>query len=93
MAIFETMCTEQDYSLTDNAANFVRAYLTKRMEQKPDNFANARDVRNLLETMIAFQATRLISLGTPSKEELLLIEEEDARKAVMKNWKKSMLDI
>lgn len=83
MAILQKMCREQDYSLTDNAANFVRAYLTKRMEQKPDNFANARDVRNLLETMIAFQATRLISLGTPSKEELLLIEEEDARKAVM----------
>ena len=52
------------------------------MRNKPENFANARDVRNLLETMIASQATRLIALENPSQQELLTIELEDAMQAV-----------
>lgn len=82
MEILGKMCEEQDYRLSDEAGLFVRTYLEKRMEQKPENFANARDVRNLLETIIAFQATRLVNLGTPTKEQLCILEEEDVRKAV-----------
>lgn len=83
MEILKNMCDAQDYTLSENARIFLESYLTKRMENKPDNFANARDVRNLLETMIAFQATRLVELGSPTKEELQLLEEADAKKAVM----------
>jgi AAA+ superfamily predicted ATPase len=83
MEIFQNMCKEQEYTTSEGARRCIEAYLTKRMEHKPDNFANARDVRNLLETIIAFQATRLVELGNPSKEQLQLLEEADVERAVM----------
>jgi len=82
MAILDNMCHGQDYVLSDEAKEFIRMYLTKKMENVPDNFANARDVRNLLETVIAFQATRLVGLGTPTKEQLRILEIEDVQHAV-----------
>ena len=82
MAILQKMCAEQDYMLTNEAAEFISLYFTKRMENVPDNFANARDVRNLLETIISFQATRLVELDNPTKEQLRMLEETDARRAV-----------
>lgn len=48
------------------------------MESKPENFANARDVRNIMENAILKQATRLVSiLMEPTKEQLQTIEKED----------------
>lgn len=82
MKILKKMCEEQDYTLSGAAEYFVQAYFEKRMEQMPQNFANARDVRNLLETIIASQATRLVELGMPTKEQLSILEEEDVKKAV-----------
>ena len=83
MQIMLRMCQEQDYKISTAAGNFLMASLFRRMEKKPANFANARDIRNLLETMISYQATRLIELPSPTKEQLQMIEEEDARKAVL----------
>ena len=82
MAIMDKMCKGQDYILSDAARAALCAYTEKRMENPPENFANARDIRNLLETMIAAQATRLISLGVPTKEQLQTLEAEDALKAI-----------
>ncbi|MBD5464997.1 MAG: stage V sporulation protein K, partial [Lachnospiraceae bacterium] len=44
---------------------------------RPENFANARDVRNMLERAISNQATRLIGMENPTKEDLLTIESAD----------------
>lgn len=82
MAILGQMCEKQDYVLTEEAEAFIQVYLNKRMEHVPDNFANARDIRNLLETVIAFQATRLVELGTPTKEQLQTIEQIDVEHAI-----------
>ena len=80
--IMQSMCKAQDYAISDEALAYLRERIDARMRNKPENFANARDVRNLLETMIASQATRLIALENPSQQELLTIELEDAMQAV-----------
>ncbi len=77
MQILENMCKKQDYKLADGARIYVESFLQKRTEMKPANFANARDVRNLLERAIANQATRLIQMEKPTQTELLTIEAVD----------------
>ena len=71
------MCEKQDYFLSEEAKIFIREKLSKNMENKPENFANARDVRNIMENAILKQATRLVSIVEPSKEQLQTIEKED----------------
>ena len=58
--IMSGMCRKQEYSLSPEAESYVRDFLKKRCENKPDNFANARDVRNLLEHAITNQAARIV---------------------------------
>ena len=57
--------------------------MKQRVENKPDNFANARDVRNFLEKAISNQATRIVSVENPDKEVLQTIEKEDVETIVM----------
>ena len=75
--ILTSMCEKQDYFLSEEAKIFIREKLSKNMENKPENFANARDVRNIMENAILKQATRLVSIVEPSKEQLQTIEKED----------------
>lgn len=77
LEILENMCKKQDYILSEGAKLYAESFLIKRTEVRPDNFANARDVRNMLERAISSQATRLISMENPTKEDLLTIEASD----------------
>jgi hypothetical protein len=53
--------------------------LQERVENKPDNFANARDVRNFMEHAICNQASRIVQLEAAKENKALLgtIEPED----------------
>lgn len=77
LAILEKMCKKQDYLLSEGARMYAESFLLKRTEMHPENFANARDVRNMLERAISNQATRLIAMENPTKEDLLTIESAD----------------
>lgn len=44
---------------------------------KGKNFGNARDVRNYFEKAIAKQASRIVRLQSPSKDEVVLLKEVD----------------
>ncbi|MBQ7067374.1 MAG: AAA family ATPase [Lachnospiraceae bacterium] len=77
MVILEKMCKKQDYILAESAKSYAQTFLQKRTEMRPENFANARDVRNMLERAISNQATRLIGMTNPSKEDLITIEAAD----------------
>ena len=58
---------------------FTEEFLEDAVEDKGENFANARLVRNFLETSIMNQADRLYAKdrGSLSDEELCRIELED----------------
>lgn len=57
--IFELMCKEYEFMLTDEAKEIVRKKIVHMELTKDESFANARDVRNLFEEVITKQATRL----------------------------------
>lgn len=77
LAIMEKMCAEQEYSMTEEARQLVLQYFRSKHAERDENFANARDVRNFLEHAITKQATRLIQISNPTKEQLLTLETVD----------------
>lgn len=69
----------QDYKLSEAAEVKVKELFAQRVANKPENFANARDVRNFMEHAIAKQATRIVSITNAegNKDLLSTIEAED----------------
>ncbi|MCR5281774.1 MAG: AAA family ATPase [Lachnospiraceae bacterium] len=68
--ILNYMCAKQDYYIAEQDKDIIRRYLEQRMEDAPINFANARDIRNLLENAIMRQASRIIQLEDPDADQL-----------------------
>ena len=63
---------KQEYRLSTEAHVQAREMIKNRVEHKPDNFANARDVRNFMERAIANHAMRVAPLkDAPGNRELL----------------------
>ena len=75
--ILLNLCKGQDYQLSEKAAEIDKEYLKNRCENKPDNYANARDVRNYLEKAVSNQASRIVSLKDVNKDTLAVLEKED----------------
>ena len=67
--ILKGQCLAQDYILSPDALEKATAFFEERCRNKPDNFANGRDVRNYLEKAIANQAVRLMT-ASGDKEHL-----------------------
>lgn len=75
--IFCFMCKGMDYVLSKGAAEEAERFFKERNENKPETYANARDVRNYLEKAISNQATRIVQLKNVDKEILAILERED----------------
>ncbi len=75
--ILLAMCKKQEYVLSEAAGEFVKGLLKERCDNKPDNFANARDVRNLLERAITNQAARVIESKKADYDTLARLEQCD----------------
>lgn len=79
MSILQGMLAKQEYRLSEAAAKKAYALLEERVRNKPENFANARDVRNFMEHAIANHASRVVKIENAgkSKEILSTLEPED----------------
>ncbi len=77
LQIIQKMCQAQDYILPDETLYELDQYFTKVLSNKPENYANAREIRNLLESAILNQATRMIKVPNPTTEELQTLLVED----------------
>lgn len=75
--IFESICRSNDMELSVDASRRTKEYLTRLCANKPDNFANAREMRNLFEAAVSNQANRLAKLSDISDNELNEIAVED----------------
>ena len=75
--ILLNLCKGQDYQLSEKAAEIAKEFFKNRCENKPDNYANARDVRNYLEKAVSNQASRIVSLKDVNKDTLAVLEKED----------------
>lgn len=77
VAILEGMVKGKQYKLSDEAKEAAIEYFNKRVENKGEDFANAREVRNFLEKAITNHATRVVTLKKPSKKALSTLEKVD----------------
>lgn len=75
--IMKNMAAKQDYILSEAAKEKALEYFTFRCNNKPENFANARDARNYFERAIAKQAGRIVGMKDLDKNTLMTIEAED----------------
>ena len=76
-AILKAMCEKQEYVLSEDAEVYMKTFLEERMKLALSDFANARDVRNMLENAILRQASRVIALVSPTKEDLQTLTAQD----------------
>ena len=68
------MCVESDYVLSKQAEIEVKKILKEKYEGRDKNFANAREVRNLYESLIISQADRIYKIKYLSKNSLMRLE-------------------
>lgn len=75
--IFEKMCQDKGYRLTDAAKNKVRKLIMKSFGTDAAKFGNGRGVRNLFEKVYMRQANRLGAKEYVTEAELTIFEAED----------------
>lgn len=75
--IFDLMCREYDYYIDADAKNKVRAHLDDIYSMRDTNYANARDVRNFFERIVANQASRIMNESIVSDDEMMTIRAID----------------
>ena len=72
--IFEMQCKKYQYRLTEEADAAVKDEIVRLEAAKGENFANAREVRNLFEKIITNQAARVAELENVDEDILTTIE-------------------
>ncbi len=78
LEIFETFCKKYEMSLNEEARECLKQYLQQLCEDKPENFANGRDMRNLFEHAAENQVNRLASYSNEfADDDLVTITGED----------------
>jgi hypothetical protein len=75
--ILERICDDQGYILSTAARAQTQRWFVQEAARRAASFANARDVRNLFEAVIANHANRLASVPEPTQRELMQLEVED----------------
>ena len=76
-AIFDMNMNKYDYQMEDDVRNQIREMLKMRKLTGFENFANARDVRNLFEEIITNQARRIASMENLKPEDMKMILMDD----------------
>ena len=86
VAILHQNLEKREYRLSEAAEIKARELIEYRVAHKPENFANARDVRNFMEHAISNHATRVIGIkeARGNKDILGTIEADD-----LEDWKES----
>lgn len=75
--IFNKNCEDNDYQLSEEAAEYLMTNLEKYVLNKDKNFGNARDIRNFLDIAISAQANRLLAENETNAEALMTLVPAD----------------
>ena len=78
-AIFMMQCKKYQYKLTEEAEAAVKEEIVRLEAAKGENFANAREVRNLFEKIITNQAARVADLENVDEETLTTLTIDDLK--------------
>ena len=77
--IFLAMCKKENYKVQDASMPLLSKFFTQLFEDRDENFANARTVRNCLEKLKKIWSARIAQISEPSKKELETFTEEDVK--------------
>ena len=77
LRIFHAFCKPFGMKLSEEAECCLKTYLHWLIQNKPENFANGREMRNLFELALSNQANRLAEKTDISDEELNEIAKDD----------------
>lgn len=77
LAIYKSMCKKAGYTLTDSAYQWLTNHFNEMYNNRSNNFANGRDVRNCFEKAIINQANRLSSTKSLSKSDISVLTLSD----------------
>lgn len=83
--IYQKMCNDSKFTIDDEAKSFVKDFFRNRYENRNENFANARDVRNFFEKTITNQANRLAKISNINDKDLFEIVLEDVQDIKLKD--------
>lgn len=75
--IFVLFCKKHGYRASLPAIDYVRNHFTERCNEKGENFANAREVRNLFEYALSRQANRVVLISAPTQDDMTLLTKAD----------------
>ena len=75
--IFYMNCDKYDYKVDEDVKHQIRALITAKKMENIENFANAREVRNLFEEIITNQARRISKIENPTGDDMMTILRED----------------
>lgn len=82
--IFCMLCSKGAYEVSGEAKDLVRKHFSNLCATKDDSFANGRTVRNVFESIISKQASRIASSKEKTKELLSTIAIEDVQNCIGK---------
>ncbi len=80
--IFQTYLKKNEYTMTEEAGDYLKKQLNTARANKDRNFGNARYVRNLFEAAIEHQANRIAHHKKATRETLSSLELVDIKKAL-----------
>ncbi len=75
--IFYQNCERYDYVVEEESRHHIHDMIVMRKITKQENFANAREVRNMFEEIITNQARRIAAIENPTQEQIMTITAED----------------
>ncbi len=75
--IFYMNCKKYDYKVPEDVRHQIRALIVARKMKTLENFANAREVRNLFEEIITNQARRVAKMESPTSEDMMTLTIDD----------------
>lgn len=77
--ILKVLCEQQQYHFSKEALTRAKEIFQEWTTNKPDNFANAREVRNFFEQAVANHASRVVNIDKATDELLSCIEVQDLK--------------
>ncbi|WP_242845510.1 AAA family ATPase [Butyrivibrio sp. WCE2006] len=87
--IFNMNLNKYEYELEEDAKKHVREMISQRKLSRLENFANAREIRNLFEEIVTNQARRIAQLENPTAEQIRIITSEDLLDKSLEDEKKA----
>lgn len=83
------LCKNNDYVLCDGAILKTEELIKEIMQNKDENFANARLIRNLYDDLVMEHAKRVSCIDSPNRSDLEMITLEDFESCDFKNYCKT----